>query len=290
MSIPGGAIGQVLFILLAIYGLYQIYLWAFSTQGLQGVTLLNGILDANPSTPYTFDAKGSSLDTKQGSKTQPIPDLLEGGEYTVNFWVYVNSFTPGANKHILQIGGDNFATLVVFLGGYRNSLGVRVHTRDVTVPGAGPSGNAAAVAGVSDLSRGTLDSMFTAYSSSSILNDEQPCDVSNIELQKWIQVTVVLSNKTSDVYIDGKLARSCVLPSFFKVDKQNLKVSLTDRRGFGGFVSNMTAYNYALNPEQVWRLYMTGPGPQYSIWQYVKSLVNPSAVSDIHYPKKNLIA
>jgi hypothetical protein len=123
----------------------------------------------------------------------------------------------------------------------------------------------------------------------SLIYTPRACDITSIDLQKWVQVTVCLNNKTCDVYLDGKLARSCVLPSFYKVDKSNLALSLCDYNGFGGFISNTSAYNYALNPEQVWRLYMAGPGPQYGFLDYLKSLFDPKALSALDYPKQNIV-
>ena len=59
---------------------------------------------------------------------------------------------------------------------------------------------------------------------------------------------------------------------------------------FGGFVSNVSAYNYALNPEQIWRLYMAGPGAQYGFLDYLKSLFDPKAAAAFDYPKQNITA
>ena len=107
-------------------------------------------------------------------------------------------------------------------------------------------------------------------------------------MQKWVQVTVTLNNKTCDVYIDGKLSRSCILPSFYKLDKVNTKLTLCDNQGFGGYISNGSMFNYALNPEQIWKLYMTGPGPQYSLWEYMVSIFNPASAMTLDYPKQNI--
>jgi hypothetical protein len=88
--------------------------------------------------------------------------------------------------------------------------------------------------------------------------------------------------------MDGKLARSCILPSFFRVDKSSTMMSICDYKGFGGFVSNISAYNYALNPEQVWKLFMSGPGPQYTFLQYITAIFDPKSTLDIGYPKQNI--
>jgi hypothetical protein len=88
-----------------------------------------------------------------------------------------------------------------------------------------------------------------------------------------------------DVYIDGKLARSCVLAGNYKVNGQNLFMSVNNYKGFGGYISNISAYNYSLNPEQVWRLYMSGPNQKYTLLEYVMAIFNPA--TDVSYPKQN---
>jgi hypothetical protein len=113
------------------------------------------------------------------------------------------------------------------------------------------------------------------------------CDLVEVELQRWINITVVLSGRSVDVYMDGKLARSCVLPSFFKVDPSGYQLTLLDKTGFGGFISNVNAYGYAMNPEQVYRNFMVGPNYQYSFISWLKSLLDPKAVSSLEYPKMN---
>jgi hypothetical protein len=131
-----------------------------------------------------------------------------------------------------------------------------------------------------NLTTDMVNSMFTTLQTSSDLTASLPiCDIASIDLQRWILVNVVLNNNTCDVYLDGKLARSCVLPSFYRVDVANRKSKICDHGGFGGFIGQVNAYNYALNPEQVWRLYMAGPGPQYTLMSWLASLFSPTATT-----------
>jgi hypothetical protein len=255
---------KVVFVIVMLVVLYYLYQFLFSSSGLEGQILLNTVSPASPDKPYTYDADVN------------LPVMLTGGEYSVNTWIYINDYSVnrGQNKHVLNIGGSSYSSLVLFLGPYNNSLSVRVKTDD--------SANG-------ELSNASLTSLFTTMQTgSTLLDTNTPCDIPVVELQKWIQVTVTLNNKTCDVYIDGKLARSCILPSFFRADKVNPKMSLCNYKGFGGFITNTSAYNYSLNPEQIWRLYMSGPGPQYTLYQYFMSLFDPKAALSFDYPKQNI--
>ena len=86
-----------------------------------------------------------------------------------------------------------------------------------------------------------------------------PCDVPGVDLQRWTLITVVLSGKITDVYMNGKLARSCIGASYFKVDTAKPQVSVMRYKSFDGKLANMNLYNVALNPAQIYELYTTGP-------------------------------
>lgn len=279
-SIPGlGAAIRVVFTILVLVALYYLYEYLFSPVGMEGKTVLNTITVAAPSAPILV----------VGEK---LPALYEGGEFSVNTWIYLTDYSVnrGRNKHVLSIGGSSFTTLAVFLGPYKSTLSVRVHTRNGTGSSVAVGGPSAGPTDQSDsLSTEVIKNLFaTPQTDSSLLDIGRPCDVPNLELQKWLQLTVCLNNKTCDVYLDGKLARSCVLPSFYKVDKTNLAMSICNYGGFGGYISNTTVYNYALNPEQTWKLYMAGPGPQYGFVDWIKSLFDPKAVNSLDFPKMNV--
>jgi hypothetical protein len=283
MALPGGVLGTLIFVILALVSLYYLYQFLFYSSGFDRRDYVNGPQAANMAAPIIV----------AGDK---LPALYEGGEYTANIWVYINdwSYNRGLNKHILSIGGDSFLTFAIFLAPYANTLNVRVHTRSGSgLPSGAPSqATPSPSASADDLSKANLANIFgNSQTPDGLTSSVRPCDIPSFELQKWVQVTVVLNNATSDIYIDGKLARSCVLPSTFKVDKNNQQLRICDHSGFGGFISNTSLFNYSLNPEEVWRLYMSGPSSNYSVWQYFSSLWNPNVtIGTVGYPKQNLIA
>jgi hypothetical protein len=78
-------------------------------------------------------------------------------------------------------------------------------------------------------------------------------------MQRWVNVTVVLSGRTIDVYMDGKLARSCLTPSYYKVDPTGVKLKITERGGFDGYINGVSMYNYPLSPADIYHIYQAGP-------------------------------
>ena len=85
------------------------------------------------------------------------------------------------------------------------------------------------------------------------------CDIVEFDMQRWVHVSVILSGKTTDVYIDGKLARSCIAPSYYKVDSVSVTPNILQHKTFDGKLANLNLYTVALNPAQVYQLYSSGP-------------------------------
>ena len=271
---PSRAVGILVTALVGIAGLvgiYFLYSFLYTTQTSEMTTLVKKDVVAN----------------KPPTGMPAAPPIFEGGEYTVSMWLYINSYNINRNrrKHVLEIGGTNFSTLLVALGAFKNTLIIRTHSRDpgaevaatdgsgstpgCATPGSTPyqtpsADQASRVDG--SLSKREVEAFFKPLVMDDTLMDSSPiCDMPEIEMQRWTLLTVVLSGRQIDVYLDGKLARSCVTRSYYKVDPTGVNVKLLQKpaadaeAGFDGHISNVMAANYALNPADVYRIYATGP-------------------------------
>ena len=100
----------------------------------------------------------------------------------------------------------------------------------------------------------------TVYpSSKSNSGSTHTCNVANVPIQKWVNLIVSLYGRTLDVYIDGKLVRTCVLPGVAKI-ANNAPVYVTPLGGFSGYTSNIHYYGDAVNPQQAYNIYKSGYG------------------------------
>ena len=84
------------------------------------------------------------------------------------------------------------------------------------------------------------------------------CKVQNIPIQKWVNLSITLYKKTLDIYINGKLHKTCVIPSIPELSKGN--VYITPGKGFDGYTSKFQFYPEALNPQEIWNIYSNGYG------------------------------
>jgi len=83
------------------------------------------------------------------------------------------------------------------------------------------------------------------------------CGVSNIPIQKWVNLTISVYGRTMDIYIDGKLVRTCLLPGIANVDN-NADVQVTPALGFDGWTSKLQYFPNSLNPQDAWDIYIKG--------------------------------
>lgn len=247
------AVGGVAVLILGAVVLYYLYQYLFTATGLASASLITTAIPGN-----------TVLDPF------PIPPPYEGGEYSVSCWIYITAFKDSLamNKHILEIRGPTMSTLVVGLSSFTSKLLVRVN-----------SGSTALV-------KAKVSDMFSKPDMPSGLQDNlELCDLPEVNLQKWVFVSVVLTGKTCDVYMDGKLNRSCVLPSYYKVDPKGMKMKLLDFNGFEGYLGDVSTYNYALNPDQIYRMYMMGPtDSQSSFFGWIKNMFDVQGQVTYKYP------
>jgi hypothetical protein len=184
----------------------------------------------------------------------PRNDILDptiGQEFSYSFWVNVEDWGYKYNKpkHIFHVG-DKDATNVcpgVWLYPRNNNLMIRVDTHDREDPKSmNPTIN------------------------TQILNKDSPCDLENIPVQRWCHVVIVLLNRTIDVYLNGKLARSCTLEKIPKLNQGNLYINQDG--GYQGLLSDFMYSNEAISPSDIYSLYLSGYDA-YIIYNYFNFVV-----------------
>ncbi len=96
------------------------------------------------------------------------------------------------------------------------------------------------------------------YGTNSSTAQHQQCRVKNIPLQKWVNIIVSLYGRSLDIYIDGKLVRTCVLNNTVKTT--NGDIQLCPDGGFSGWISNVKFWGKAKNPQEAYNIYKAGYG------------------------------
>jgi hypothetical protein len=158
-----------------------------------------------------------------------LPSDTSSNNYTYSVWLYIQdwNYKYGEKKIVLTRAGSAPA---ITLGASENDLNVSV-------------------------------ACYRQQSSSSSTGNTiiNHCNVKNIPLQKWVNVIISLYGRSLDVYIDGKLVKTCVLPGVAKVNPTSA-IHITPMGGFNGWTSNIRYWTTAKNPQEAYNIYKAGYG------------------------------
>jgi len=220
-------IGTIILIVIIIILLY----WLISSY-IVNKNVLTSL--ANATVQQTIDASSLASSNSPGNSN-----------YAYSIWFYINNWN-------------------VRYGQAKIIFGRMLETTSTPNPETGISGKFPAPLVVLGAISNDIDVSLTLYSSGVDTTGtdkyvEHNCRVSNIPIQQWVNFTMSVYGRTLDIYINGKLVRTCVLPGTAAVETTN-NLYVTPLGGFDGSTSKLAFYPYALNPEQAWNIYDKGYG------------------------------
>ena len=225
------AMNVVMKVLVAIVGLVIILLAALfiynavaAANGKKGITSFGGPTVPDQA-PLPLD--GKTITTIPGSSAP----IVNGADNGVQFWMYIKDwdYKFGSKKSVLYRKDSTHPT-------FRNP-DISLHPTD-----------------------NSLDVTVSIYpgdpSDTSSAGDSYTCTVENVPLQTWFAVSVTVFQRNLDVYINGKLVKSCVLPGVPRPAAGDIIVG--DAAGFSGSVCNVHAYPNMLNPTDAATFFSAG--------------------------------
>lgn len=236
---------------------------------------------------YTSFLKGEHDGRKPYAPRKKVPAIYTGGDFTLSFWMYIDDFNYRSNsyKHLFSIQPQtstptSTAPIVGVLTPLQNNLMVRANTVSAgagAAPAPGVVSPTASSAGPDITVMQNLTQLLQGQTSASMFQStvDQPCDVKEVPLQRWVCVTIVSSGRVLDVYLDGKLSRSCVLDSVVNVPRQPLELRMCEAGGIGGRISSVQMWSAQLTPDVIYGIYMMGPTQtQHDIFTTVAKWLN----------------
>jgi len=95
-------------------------------------------------------------------------------------------------------------------------------------------------------------------SNTSSTND---CLIADFPLQKWVNLIISFNGSAMDVYVDGKLVKSCVVNMGSKLNETQ-KITLGDATKLEdvGFITNVKLKAAPIAPQEAWDIYSQGFG------------------------------
>jgi hypothetical protein len=92
---------------------------------------------------------------------------------------------------------------------------------------------------------------------------DHTCTVGNVPVQRWVNLIVSVYGRSMDIYIDGKLVKTCLLPGVANINS-NAPIYVTPDGGFDGWTSKFQYYPSPLNPQEAWNIYAAGYSAPYA--------------------------
>lgn len=187
------------------------------------------------------------ISTKKPMSISKAKLPVTSSDYSICIWLFINSWEEGygSEKNILSRFDDNMknkASPSIVLGPHNNELIVK---------------------------NGYLPA--SASASDATINE---CKVEGVPLQKWTCITVSYNSNIVDVYIDGKLHKTCMIPgnqidsysSDMKVGAYSNTETDSDKKinlsTFSGYLCDLRMFNRAINPREAYALYKQGNSAQ----------------------------
>ena len=261
-SVGGGSLfTNVIYVLVSFVIVYSAYRLVYPQQ------------DPREALVVDFNDGSNGIQAAKDTGGSVLPMLFTGGEVTLAFWMYISDWEvrSGRMKHVITLKGSsgNHNTVVVGIYPYENKLMIRVKTA-----GSGAASSTGAAVSPTVASSGTEYTDLTAYNSlfgpsntglADFMNtvNYPVCDLPEFDLQRWVHVNIVINGRVCDVYLDGKLSRSCMLDNVIRFPKAvgsaGIQVDACQFGGFGGALSKVQLFSYAVTPDRAYSMYMAGP-------------------------------
>jgi len=217
---------------LIAYGIYFIYSGATGGASTGNLTPSVGVNPTTASSGNGVVVPGSSL---------PVAAGTSGANYGIQWWMYVQDFNYkfGQPKDVILLGSQGAANPHVFINSVENDLDVLVNV----------------MSGASGASGSSVPS--PVGSDGSATDDKFTCKVKNIPIQTWFCVSLSVSGRNVDIYQNGMLVRSCLLPGV--PISASGDMTLMGNGGYSGNLAGLYAYGRALTPLDAMAFYNAGP-------------------------------
>ena len=173
-----------------------------------------------------------------------LPSSNASSNYAYSIWFNVNNwqYRFSESKTLLSRASNNLGNInnpLITFSPYENDININI----TTYPSSGGDE--------------------TDTTTMPVINPA--CTIKNFPLQKWTNLIVSLNGRTSDIYLDGKLVRTCVLPGVPKIDP-NADINITPDGGFSGWTTNIEYWGNALNPQEAYNIYKKGYGGSFGFF------------------------
>ena len=181
-------------------------------------------------TLFADKTKSSLLKLHNGKTPYKIVKSIGAStNYTYSFWIYINNYNYrySEKKEIISRGDDTTPEKVyprIYLGENQNDIHIDITCQD-----------------------------------ESTLSNHKIV-IKNIPLQRWNHFIMTKSGSNVDIYIDGKLVKTSIIPGTpVNVDVEK-NIDVSNDGGFSGYLSKLNYFSTAINTREAYSMYKEGYG------------------------------
>jgi hypothetical protein len=188
---------------------------------------------------------GQTMQTISATTLSPSSSSGNTSNFTYSIWMYIDdwNYRYGEEKVVFgrMVTGSTTSQPCpsVVLGALENNVIVSV----TVFPGQ-------------DSVPTSTSTSTSSTTSPSVVNR---CAVANVPIQKWVNLLVSVYGRSMDIYLDGKLVKTCVLPGVAKIDS-NASAYITPNGGFSGWTAKFQYWADSCDPQKAWNIYDAGYG------------------------------
>ena len=113
-------------------------------------------------------------------------------------------------------------------------------------------------------------SMDPSQNKEMIVDKTMSNNIDNIPMGRWFHLCVVVSNQSTDIYVDGQLRNTTTIETDMK--QNNGQLWVTQGGGFSGLITQLRYYDTSIPHPEVGRIYSWGPNPW--MWPDIVGLAN----------------
>jgi hypothetical protein len=165
---------------------------------------------------------------KWGNKTilqgSNLPSSFKANS-AISIWFYIKKWVNGTN--IVQFYSDVGSSLPIFRVLFKNNTNtIQIYPKGVSDP-------------------------------------DMNCEIAEFPLQKWVNLIISFNGSAMDVYVDGKLVKSCVVSTGSKLAETQSIVLGNDMNSSNddvGFITNVKLKAAPIAPQEAWDIYSQGFG------------------------------
>jgi hypothetical protein len=218
--------GKVIFLIIAIlfigFIIYVIYIAVVASKEAaeNSPVIVNDVIDAYVERPAFT-----------------LPQVTQGMNHTFSSWIYIKdwNYKFGQYKNILWKGNPPTKSSTAGNPNIGN-----IHCPSIWLY--------------------PLTNSLKVVTSTSASERVESCDIQNIPLMSWVHIVYVLNNRAVDIYINGKLERSCALRGIPTISNDPVYItSGKPQAGFYGKIGKTQYFTKALLPNEVANIYQQGP-------------------------------